>query len=279
MKIKGWWNILGLLAVIGLAILAVREVKTGNDNDFKMAVVGDNGIVIRSVSWQRGMVNELSVDGKVSVWIPGGMGWYQSDKIGKLLIQEKKEYLAQQVMFYNFGFVPDVVVFGNDDNWLTNPEVIKTWGVSGYLRFLWSKPRMMVKTETISTDLTKETEILDKIVQRDFADSRLLGEDLRLTVYNVGQSQGLAGFMSRILEWSGFEVVGVDNYANQLEDSCLVDYGNMAENTYGFKIIKKEFSSCRFEKKSEMDPMAVELYFGDGYSQMLNYPSYNNQPL
>jgi hypothetical protein len=276
MKGKKGWKIGGLIILgVGLVILIVLGVKSGNNNDFKMAIVGDNGIMIRSVSWQRGMVNELWVDGGVEVWVPGGMGWYQSDKIGKLLNQEKKTYLANEVMFYNFGFVPDIVVWGNDDNWLSNAAVIKKWGIANYLKFLAVKPRMMVKQETINTNLTAEQDFLNEVIQRDFADSRLLGEDLRLTVYNVGQSQGLANFMARILEWSGFEVVGVDNYAGEIKDDCLVNYGQAAETSYGLKILKKEFGNCQFQKDEELDPMTVELYFGDSYSQMLNYQSYN----
>src|ERR1035437_9438164 len=114
MRIKQWLKILGLLVAAGLVILAINEVKKWNNDDFKMAVVSDSGIMIRSVSWQRGMVNELWVNGGVPVWVPRGMGWYQSSAIGKLLGQEKKEYLADEVMFYNFGFVPDMVVLGND---------------------------------------------------------------------------------------------------------------------------------------------------------------------
>jgi hypothetical protein len=240
-----------------------------------MAVIGDNGIMIRSVSWQRGMVNELWVDGGVSVWVPEGMGWYQSDKIGKLLGEEKKEYLANGVMFYNFGFVPDMVVWGNDNNWLSDIAVIRQWGIESYLRYLLAKPRMMVKQETIDTDLTTEQDFLNEVIQRDFADSRLLGEDLRLTVYNVGQSQGLANFMARILEWSGFEVVGVDNYSGEINGNCSVGYGRATSGTYGMKILKKEFGDCQFSEDQDLDPMAVELYFGDSYSQMLNYQSYN----
>ena len=133
---------------------------------------------------------------------------------------------------------------------------------------------MMVKQETIAMDLTKEIDFLSRIIQRDFADSRILSEDLRLTVYNVGQSQGLAGFMSRILEWCGFEVVGVDNYAGEIGDSCLVSYGERVEKTYSFRVIKGQFGGCRFQKNQELDGAAVELYFGESYSQMLNYPSY-----
>jgi len=259
---------------VGLVVLMIKEIKKWNNDDFKMAVVGDDGIMIRSVSWQRGMVNELWVGGKVPVWVPRGMGWYQGGTIGKLLSQEKKEYLANEVMFYNFGFVPDIVVLGNDQNWLANMKVISNWGVENYLRYLLTKSKMMVKRETIDTDLVKSVDFLNKIIPRDFADSRLLSEDLRLTIYNVGQSQGLADFISRILEWSGLTVIGVDNYTGEVVPSCLISYGQAVDRTYGFKIIKKEFSDCQFQKNQDLDGMGVELYFGDSYSQMLNYPSY-----
>lgn len=263
------------LFILGLIILSVNEVKKWNNDDFKMAVVGEDGIMIRSVSWQRGMVNELWIEGKVPVWIPRGMGWYQSDKIGKLLNQENKWYLAGEVMFYNFGFVPDMVALGNDQNWFSNTGMISDWGVINYLRYMLTKSKMMVKREIINTDLSKSADFLKEIIPRDFADSRLLTEDLRLTIYNVGQSQGLANFLSRILEWSGFSVIGVDNYSGEVKN-CLVGYGQAADNTYGFKILQKEFADCQFQKNPDLEGMGVELYFGDSYSQMLNYPSYNN---
>lgn len=266
-----------MLIIVGLVIilLGFKVKRDWNDNDFKVVTISDSGVMIRSVSWQRGMVNELWVDGKVPIWIPRGMGWYQSDTIGKLLHQEKKENLVNETMFYNFGFVPDVVVFSNDDNWMSGPGVINKWGIGQYLRFLLSEPRMMVKRETISADLKTETDLLNNIIPRDFADSRVLAEDLRLSVYNVGQSQGLANFITRALEWGGFEVVGVDNFTGVINNNCLVSYGNLAANTYGFRVIKEEFADCKFQEDSELEGIGVEIYFGDSYSQMLNYASYN----
>jgi hypothetical protein len=219
------------------------------------------------------MVNELWVDGKVPIWVPEGMGWYESDKIKRLLGQEKKENLAGEVMFYNFGFIPEVVIFGEDESWLQNTQMIGKWGVVSYLRFLMFRSKMMVKSETIRTDLAKEMDVFDEIIQRDFADSRLLGEDLKLTIYNSGQSSGLANFMGRILQWGGFTVVGIDNYTGEL-DKCKIVYGGGVEGTYGFKIIKKEFGICEYQKSQNVNEKEVELYFGDNYSQMLNYPSY-----
>ena len=135
---------------------------------------------------------------------------------------------------------------------------------------------MMVKQEIIDTDLTKSADFLNSIIPRDFADSRLLTEDLRLSIYNVGQSQGLADFMSRILEWSGFAVIGVDNYNGEPTTGCLINFGQSVGGTYGFKVIRQMFSDCEFRENNDLDEMGVEFYFGDNYAKMLNYPSYNN---
>ena len=50
-----------MIVLAVFTVLAVREIRKWNGDDYKMAVIGDNGIMIRSVSWQRGMVNELWV--------------------------------------------------------------------------------------------------------------------------------------------------------------------------------------------------------------------------
>ena len=273
-KSKAWWVVAVWLLVLGSLWLMIREVGKWNNDDYKIAFMEDSGIMIRSISWKRGMVNELWVDGQVSVWVPKGMGWYQSDKIGRLLDQERKEYLAGKVMFYNFGFVPDMVILDKDDNWLTDTEIVKNWGIVNYFRFLISRSRMMTKRESIDSELVNATELLNEVIQRDFADSRILGEDLKIAIYNVGDSQGLAGFMSKILEWSGFFVMGVDNYAGDKATSCKISYGNLAGDTYGFEIIKEEFDDCRFEENQRLDGMGIEFYFGDSYSKMLNYSSY-----
>lgn len=51
------------------------------------------------------MISELRVEDEVPVWVPEGMGWYRSDKIRRLLTQEKKEALMPKLVFYNFGVV------------------------------------------------------------------------------------------------------------------------------------------------------------------------------
>jgi hypothetical protein len=235
----------------------------GVNEDFRVVTIGSNGLTLRSVSPQRRMVNDLKIEPGVPVWVPKGMGWYKSDKLGKLLQQEKKQQLAGDIMFYNFGFVPDVVLFSDDINWLYRGEVIKKWGIIPYLKFWFGRSGMMIKEENVEGDLSP----------RDLADSRLLREELRLTVYNSGQSDGLASFISRALEWGGFTVVGVENFGNS-EEKCLVIYGKATIQSYGLAELKQIFSECRFNESGELGEKEIELYFGDKFSQMLNYQSY-----
>ena len=261
------------MVVLMIVLSGGREVKKWNDNDFRVATINDSGMVIRSVSWQRGMISELRVEDEVPVWVPEGMGWYRSDKIRRLLTQEKKEALMPKLVFYNFGVVPEVVIMGDDDNWLFSPETIKRWGWANYLRFWLTKSKMMTKTEEITAGLYSDKEKLDEIIQRDMADSKLLKEDLKLSVYNSSQNSGLAGFLGRVLELSGFTVIGVDNYSGEVSN-CRILYGDKVEGTYGDGILRKLFKECEYEKDVNVNENEVELYFGDKFSQMLNYPSY-----
>jgi hypothetical protein len=270
-KFKGLTFVVVGLILTGVVVYVLNSGKSVED--FRVLTVDDSGIVLRSVSWERKMTNELRVKADVRVWVPKGMGWYRSDKIKKLLFQQNKQSLADDLSFYNFGFIPDVVVFGSDTNWIYNPDVIKKWGVVNYLRYLVNNEKLMVKDETVNGDLIKESDFLNNVIQRDLADSRLLKEDLRLIVYNQGQSNGLAGFISRILEWSGFTVVGVENSGGDI-DGCQVNFGSKSSVTYGLNIIRKEFPECKFIESGDIGEMEVELYFGDKYSQMLNYQSY-----
>jgi hypothetical protein len=266
------WVIIGLLVVVIGGVVVKSNYKL-TDNDFRMAVVDENGLTLRSVSVQRKMVNELVIDKGVEVWIPNGMGWYQSDKIKRILDQEKKQNLASDIFFYNFGFIPDIVIFNNNGGWETNWQVIKKWGWMNYLQYRMIGSKIMIKKESVKEDLIKSNDYLNEIIPRDLADSRLLREDLRISVYNLGQSDGLASFMSRILEWSGFTVVGIDNLPENV-DICLISYGEETENTFGFKTLIDKFNMCKIEKNMSLGKGEMELYFGDKYSQMLNYQSY-----
>ena len=255
-----------------LTVVVVNYFKL-DDNDFKIGVISNEGISLRNISLQRKMVNYLEVGGEVPVWIPRGLGWYQANKINKLLVQEKKEDLADQIFFYNFGFIPDVVVTGESKDWLYDMRIIKKWGWLSYVRYRFNSSGLLDNTNTIKGDLIEATETLGEVIQRDFADNRLLREDLRITVYNNSQISGVASVIARNLEWAGMTVVGVENYSEQIT-GCKITYGENADNSIGLKYLRNTFSECVVENDVKLGKMEVELYVGEEYARMLNYESY-----
>jgi len=119
----GWWN--------------------GKD-DLKFGVVADNGISIISVSWDRRMINVLSVNPDVEVWVPGGLSWYKADKIKRLLIQENKQNSLPEVFFYNFGLKPDRVLWlDKKEDW---EDINSLWWKVGPITWanLKSKEKIML---------------------------------------------------------------------------------------------------------------------------------------
>ncbi len=275
MTTKVSWIVALLVIVVSIVCWWLISNKY-NDNDFRLAFVTDKGVTLRSVSWQRRMVNEVVVDNDVYLWVPKGMGWYQSDKLRKLLLMEKKETLAADIMFFNFGFSPDVVIFDHD-NWLTNMSVISKWGVLNVAKYWWYRLSIMVKEISVEGTLDEKNSILSQVAERDLSDSRVINDDLRLTLFNEGQSSGLATYISQILEWSGFNVVGVEN-APPSNDGCLISYGPKSEIAYGFGLLKRYFSECQWAMNKDLQDKEIELYFGDKYSQMINYASYIHLP-
>ena len=207
------------------------------------------------------MINELQIQPQVEVWIPNGMGWYRSDDVMKLVKQEKNPLLLGQILFYNFGFSPNQL--GNENlGWLNS------------LRYFIDKDNLMIKKETIVTSINKSRDLLDEIMPRDFADSRILREDVRVSIYNGGQSNGLASFVASFLERSGVTVLGVDTDDNVDQNKvCQFNFGPGTGETYTGQLIKQNFSQCELSTDNGLNRGEIELYFGDRYSTMINYPS------
>lgn len=266
------WLLAGLCLVGLLAIL--RIIRGINDDDFRVGIVNDQGMIMESVSSLRRMRNIFKIKGENKVWVPGGMGWYRSDKIGQLIIgQEKKPELLAQVFFYNFGFSPDLVIYG-DEEWTNRREVISAWGIGNYLNFILNLGKLMTKQEEVKGNVRDPEADWGEIIQRDLADSRLLKEETRLTVYNLSQANGLGGFMAQILEWSGLTVVGVDSPDQKIEGMCLIKFGPTVEKSETVKVLKEKFSQCKVEKSEGLPQQEIELYFGDEFAKMINYESY-----
>ena len=102
---------------------------------------------------------------------------------------------------------------------------------------------------------------------------KLNNEELRLSIFNNTSESGLAAFVSKRLEWSGFSVVSTDNN-NEKIDKCLIVYGNKTDLNYGWKLINKIFS-CEKKLDESLNDNELELYFGDSLATMIKYSSYS----
>lgn len=273
LNVKKWLWILGIVMAAGL--VAVLGFGSGGEADFRVAIVNEEGIFLRTISPSRKMVNLLDVDKEVMVWIPKGYGWYKSGTVGKLLTRESKTELLPEVFYYNFGFVPEVVLQGKTDGWFYNWRVISQWGIRNYLRFRIFEESMMTKRETVGTELQAVTDFLNNVLPRDFADSEVLNSELRLSVLNQSQEGGLAAFVARNLEWGGYTVVGVDNYTGNV-DVCQINYGERVDTDPAFEKLKRIFPECKANKSNGVNEDEVEITLGDGFAKMLNYQSYRN---
>lgn len=262
--------IIGIIILL-LLILSIWKGKNWlNDRDFKLGILTDQGIGIISVSKERRMINELIISSETMVWIPRGLGWYRSDRILKLLRQENKLDLANEVFFYNFGLVPDLVLNTEKyEGWENNWQLINRWGGLNWLRFKLQEGQMRYKQENQKSNF-------DEILPRDFSDSQMVKEDLRVSIYNTSENSGLAGFMAKILEWSGLTVVGVENYPIQIENCKLVSSKN-EKALMGLVFLKNRLKECSWEESEELMEGNVEIYFGEKFAQMLNYQSYKQE--
>jgi hypothetical protein len=263
-----------IVVILFFLLFIFRNQLQYSGNDFKIATLSDDGITLRLISSERKLMNVLTIGEEVPIWVPKGMGWYQAGRIKKLLLSEKKMDLVNDLFFYNFGFIPDVIILGEPENWINSGQVINKWGWLNYLNYRGVSEEMINRSEVISGDnREKLEEYLNESGQRDFADSRMLREDLRISIYNTSLVGGMANFVAKNLELSGLTVVGIDNFEGGVE-KCKLVYGNKADVSYGFEVMKRQFADCQEEKNEKLGENEVELYLGDGFAQMLNYESY-----
>jgi len=283
MKSSLRWRIIevGGLSVLIIVLAVVIKLKIGQDrsqNDFRLAFVSSEGIQLRSISPRRRMINVLDVDGTVQIWIPGGLGWYESNKVGRLLAQEKRPELIKDVLFYNFGFDSDLVVFAKSDGSGFWWQMTKKWGWGESLSYLIDgQNSLMVKQERIVNQLPVEADLLATIMPRDFGDSRVVEDVTRVKVYNMGGVDGLAGFIARNIEWSGINVGGVENIAKEgLGEDCLLVFGKGADTSFAGGVLKNHFGQCKVKNNLLLEDGEIELYLSDKFATMVNYDSYNN---
>ena len=271
---------LGIILLLFLTVLILAgflKKRDKNENlDYKLGIVANNGIALVSISNERKMIDVLNLGKEVDVWIPDGMSWYNNTKIKNILEQNKKTDLADDVLWYNFGFVTDKILFLNSVNdWEKDSTLINNLGFLNWFKYKLNYDKMFLKKEQVNGSLSENEVFLNEIMMRDFSESRLNNEELRLSIFNNTSESGLANFMTKRLEWSGFSVVSTDNNEEKI-DKCLMIYGDKVEDNYGWKMINKIFD-CDKKYDQTLNENELELYFGDNLASMIKYSSYSNK--
>ena len=262
-----------LIIILIVLVVCVRLWMMSDDRDYTLGLVGNDGVSIVSISFDRKMVNSLVVKDEIRLWIPGGLDWYEANKIKRLLEQESRPDLAKEILYYNLGFLADKIIFLDDFKWNKMSVLIPNLGLWGWIKFYYWQDQMLFKEETLASGLLLERELaLDEIMVRDFGDSKLLNQDLRLTVFNTTECEGLAGFVASRLSWAGFSVMGIGS-AKEETNNCMLTYGLQSNQGYGWKVLTDIFD-CKQMKDEALTDYEVEIYLGEGFCQMINYNGY-----
>jgi len=266
--VKKFLWLIGLMFILAILI----KWKWRND-DYRLGIVAPDSVAILSISPGRGMINLLSVGGEVEMWLPGGMGWYQTNKIQKIFEMEKKPDLANKTFYYNFGFIPEKVVFLDDVTDWRNWSLIKTLGVIDWLRYKFGEGNWLSKSELVNRSLVAEKENFDEILPRDFSDNDLSNGGIKISVMNASGENGLGAFVADRLNWMGFNVVAVESEVNR--NDCQIMTKAVPNNlTKKFADLLAKMFSCSQVSSGTLLPDEVVLYLGQNYAQMIKYSNY-----
>ncbi|HPT66282.1 MAG TPA: LytR C-terminal domain-containing protein [Candidatus Woesebacteria bacterium] len=257
--------ILGIILLLFLAILMsinfLRRENNDKNLDYKLGIIANDGITLVSISTERKMINVLNLGDEASA------------QFKNVLEKEEDKKITNHIFWYNFGFFPDKILnLDSVNSWKNNDVLIKNLGFLNWIKYKKNYGKMLLKQEKINGLLKDNGLVLDEILVRDFSESKLNNEELRLSVFNNTDESGLASFMAKRLEWSGFSVVSTDNDLREI-DNCLVIYGKMVDKSYGWKMINKIFD-CEQRFDESLNENELEIYFGDNLASMIKYSNY-----
>lgn len=271
-KFKRKWQylfwILPVLILFVIIVVVFLKKSQADGEDFKLAILANDGVALVSFSPERKMINILKIDKEARLWVPGGLGWYRNEVIKGLLTQEKQLDKVDDLFFYNFGFKADkILILSKIDDWKK-----RYW-----LKYGWWSNKMLLKEETLKRDIKDEENLLDELMVRDFAETKVVKEDLKLSVFNLTNISGLANFMARRLEWMGFSVISTETLIDDYDiDNCLIKYKLDIKKSLGWEMIDTLMNNCKKEYDFNLNDGEMELYFGNNFSSVIKYPSYNN---
>ena len=258
-------NYLGLAVLLGLGVMVAAawgQTREETGRDIKLGVIADEGLGLVSISKDRQMISQMKIMGENEVWIPGGLGWYRAEVVKKILSQEKKLGWAKNIFIYSLGFYPDKIVW---------TEKIDDWKS----RYWWQMLRnnnLLNKNEDLVGNIDENEIYLDQVMLRDFAETKVVEAEVKLSVINTSLANGLAGFITKRLERLGFSVVSVSTEEGG-ENECKILYGEKVAGSYPLKVLTEIFD-CQVSKGDSLNENEIEIYLTDSFSTMIDYPSY-----
>lgn len=259
-----------LIIVLGLGLILKKNWR---GNDFKLGIITQDRVAMLSISPTRGMINLLVVNPEVELWIPEGMGWYPSNKIKKIYEDGKNAELMKKTFYYNFGFLPEKLAIYNEVNDWRDWDLVKYLGPLNWFRYLLEQDNWLYKIENINRSLAMEKENLDEILPRDFADSELQGGEVKISLMNASDENGLGAFVADRLNWMGFNVVSVGSEAKK--DGCEIMVKTSPNAlTKKYTDLLAEMYKCSQLSNASLLPDEVVLYLGENYASMIKYSNY-----
>lgn len=265
--------VFGLLLLSGLGIKFFRGGERLG-SDVRVLCLSDKSLELVSVSEERNMINKLKVASGVRLWIPEGLGWYEVDKIGRLLKQEKREDLLPFMAFYNFGFWPDSYVLNEGEgDCLSVRQLSKVMSWWEIIKFRFSQDSYLVKEKEIDKLEENDYELREEL-RRDFSETSILNNKIRVGIFNQSDEPGLAAFVGDRLDWAGVDVVSIENSEEELLADCVIRVGSLGTMENGMGQLLRKLWSCREEEKKEILGEEMEIYLNKGWAEVIKYSSY-----
>lgn len=263
-----------LSLVIFIFIVAMFKFNKWNGrDDFRMGIFTDEKVAMLNISPERKMVNFLEISGDTELWIPGGLGWYKTEKIKNILEQEKIKDQADEILFYNFGFLADKISWGDDINfWKNDWNLIGNLGIIGWIKYRVGVNNWLFKDEVYDGEIQKDGAKIREMIFRDFADNKIVNGESKITIVNTTSHNGFGTFMANLSEYSGFSVISIDTISKEIE-RCQFIFGTSLSNSYEFELINKIWN-CENILDENLDEWNGELYFGENEVLMLKYSNY-----
>lgn len=262
-----------LLTLSGLSWVGENWRPKTDDEDLRVGVLTDSGLAMINVSPARRMINVLEVAGDRDVWIPGGLGWYKSDRVKKLLTLENKTDLVAKVFLLNFGFETNNYLWKESaDPELNSRALVEYWGISGLLKYRMNGGNWLMKRETVTDQ--QGDDVLDGIMPRDMAETRVVNLSSEVTVVNTTNNNGMANFVATAIQRAGLNVVNVLTEDQPLDAKCQIRSAEEGGDKATIDELSKMFPECEKLSDRQVVKGETEIYFGQSWAEMINYQSF-----